>query len=52
MFPHIHTIGYGRWAMCNDKYNKLDSLLLEYNINKKLRGYFNRNTGEDITPHK
>jgi len=50
MFPHIHTIGYGRWAMSNDKYNKLDSLLLEYNINKKLRGYINRNTGEDIPP--
>ena len=35
MFPHIHTITYGRWAMCNDNYNVLDSLLLEYNINKK-----------------
>jgi hypothetical protein len=43
MFPHIHTIAYGRWAMCNDKYNKLDSLLLKYNIDKNTRGYFNRN---------
>jgi len=48
MFPHIHTIAYGRWAMCNDKYDKLNSLLMEYNINKFKRGYFNRNTGEDI----
>ena len=50
IFPHIHTIAYGRWCMCNDKYNILDSLLLEYNINKKKRGYFNRKTNEDIKP--
>ena len=48
MFPHIHAIGYGRWAMCNDKYNVMESLLLEYNIDKKIRGYYNRRTGEDI----
>jgi len=31
---------------------KLDSLLLEYNIDKNTRGYYNRKTGQDITPHK
>jgi hypothetical protein len=48
MFPHIHTIGYGRWAMCNDKYNVMESILIEYNIDKNLRGYYNRKTGEDV----
>lgn len=50
IFSHIHTIAYGRWAMCNDKYNILESLLIQYNIDKKKRGYFNRNTGEDVNP--
>lgn len=52
MFPHIHTIGYGRWAMCNDAYNILDSLLAKYNIDKNTRGYYNRKSGEDIKPNK
>jgi len=52
MFPHIHTIGYGRWALCNDKYGILESLLTQYNINKNIRGYYNRNTGEDVKSHK
>lgn len=50
MFPHIHTITYGRWAMCNDKRNILDSLMLKYKIDKKKRGYFNRLTKEDYYP--
>ena len=48
MFPHIHTIAYGRWALCNDYYNKLETLLLYYNINIKIRGYFNRKKGIDV----
>ena len=52
MFPHIHTITYGRWAMCNDKHNILDSLLLKYKIDKKKRGYFNRLTKEDFYPQR
>lgn len=52
MFPHIHTIGYERWALCNDKYGILESLLTQYNINKNLRGYYNRNTGQDVKSQK
>tara|TARA_B110000114_G_scaffold181799_1_gene219924 strand:- start:1627 stop:2439 length:813 start_codon:yes stop_codon:yes gene_type:complete len=52
MFPHIHTIGYGRWAMCNDTYNNLELLLIQYNIDKNTRGYYNRKKGDDVKPHK
>ena len=52
IFPHIHTIGYARWAMCNDNYNKLDSLLLNYGIDKNIRGYYNRKTKDDVYPKK
>lgn len=52
MFPHIHTIGCGRWAMCNDTFNNLDLLLIQYNIDKNTRGYYNRKTREDVKPHK
>ena len=52
MFPHIHTIGYGRWSMCNDTYNNLELLLIQYNIDKNTRGYYNRKKGDDVKPHK
>lgn len=52
MFPHIHTVAYGRWAICNDNYNIFDKLLNEYNIDKNKRGFFNRKTGEDVKASK
>jgi len=39
MFPHIHTVAYGKWAMNNDSYNVLDSLFKLYNIDKNKRGF-------------
>jgi hypothetical protein len=38
LFPHIHTIAYGKWAFSNDKYGQLHNLLKEYNIDYKPRG--------------
>jgi hypothetical protein len=38
LFPHIHSIAYGKWAISNDSYNKFEVLFKEYNINTEIRG--------------
>jgi hypothetical protein len=38
LFPHIHSIAYGKWAISNDSYKKFDLLFKEYNINPNIRG--------------
>ena len=38
LFPHIHSIAYGKWAISNDSYKKFESLFKEYNINTEIRG--------------
>jgi len=38
LFPHIHTVTYGRWVISNDSYKKFDTLFKEYNINPNIRG--------------
>jgi hypothetical protein len=38
MYPHIHTVAYGKWELLNDSYKQLDSLFKEYNIDKTNRG--------------
>jgi hypothetical protein len=38
LFPHIHSIAYGKWAINIDSYNKFDLLFKEYNINTEIRG--------------
>ncbi len=38
LFPHIHSITYGKWVISNDSYNKFALLFKEYNINTDIRG--------------
>lgn len=38
MFPHIHTVTYGKWELRNDSYGVLKSLLKEYGIDIQTRG--------------
>ena len=38
LFPHIHSITYGKWVISNDSYNKFELLFKEYNINTDIRG--------------
>lgn len=46
MFPHIHSISKGRWALCNSE--NLEKILKKYNIDIKKRGYFNRKLNIDV----
>jgi hypothetical protein len=38
LYPHIHTVTYGKWELKNDKYGQMYNLFKEYEIDYNVRG--------------